>query len=121
MAKLIQNALLKNLLKSLETLDQIDLIHHDIKPENFLVKSRKFKLDKKDQLTQIEISLTDFGMAGSGMKGGTPVYASPELMDKTDKKSDIFSFGRTLLFLLLGKQRFLKWLYSPIKDQDWIV
>ena len=117
MAKLKQNALLKNLLKSLETLDQIDLIHHDIKPENFLVK---FKFDKKD-LTQIEIGLTDFGMAGSGMKGGTPVYASPELMDKTDKKSDIFSFGRTLLFLLLGKQRFLKWLYIPIKDQDWIV
>ena len=114
MAKMMQNVLPKNLLKSLETLDQHDQIHHDIKPENFLVKF-------KEDWTQIQIDLTDFGMAGSCKKGGTPVYASPELMDKTDKKSDIFSLGRTLLFLLLGKQRFLKWLYIPIKDQDWIV
>ena len=109
--------MLENLFESLETLDKYDLIHHDIKPENFLVK---FKYDKED-LTQIEIALTDFGMAGSDKKGGTPVYASPELMDKTDKKSDIFSFGRTLLFLLLGKRRFLKWLYIPIENQDWML
>ena len=72
-------------------------------------------------MTQIEIGLTDFGMASSDTKGGTPVYASPELMGKTDKKSDIFSFGRTLLFLLLGKRRFLKWLYIPIENQDWML
>lgn len=109
--------MLENLFESLETLDKHDLIHHDIKPENFLVK---FKYGKED-LTQIEIGLTDFGMAGSDKKGGTPVYASPELMDKTDKKSDIFSFGRTLLFLLLGSTRFLKWLYIPIENQDWML
>ena len=109
--------LLKNLLKSLETLDEHDQIHNDIKPENFLVK---FQNDKSD-LSKIEIGLTDFGMAGSDKKGGTPVYASPEFIDKTDKKSDIFSFGRVLLFLLLGKRRWLKWLFIPIKNQYWIV
>ena len=72
-------------------------------------------------MTQIEIALTDFGMAGPESQGGTPVFASPECFEKKDKKSDIFSFGRTLLFLLLGKRRFLKWLYIPIENQDWML
>ena len=75
----------------------------------------KFENGPND-LTQIEIVLTDFGMAGSQSQGGTPVFASPECFEKKDKKSDIFSFGRVILFLLLSKQQFLKWLYVPIKD-----
>ena len=75
----------------------------------------KFKNGSND-LTGIEIVLTDFGMAGSDAKGGTPVFASPECFEKKEKKSDIFSFGRVILFLLLSKQQFMKWLYVPIKD-----
>ena len=73
----------------------------------------KFKNGRND-LSQIEIVLTDFGMAGSDSKGGTPVFASPECFEKKEKKSDIFSFGRIILFLLLSKEQFLKWLYVPI-------
>ena len=71
----------------------------------------------KNDLTQIEIALTDFGMADDDSKGGTPVYASPECFEKTDTKSDVFSFGRLILFLLLTKEQFIKWLYIPIKNQ----
>ena len=77
----------------------------------------KFNDLNKSDLTQIEIALTDFGMADPDAKGGTPVYASPECFEKTDTKSDIFSFGRLILFLLLTKQQFMKWLYIPIKNQ----
>ena len=69
-----------------------------------------------NDLTQIEIALTDFGMAGPDSQGGTPVFTSPECFEKKEKKSDIFSFGRVILFLLLSKQQFLKWLYVPMKD-----
>ena len=55
-------------------------------------------------------------MAGPETQGGTPVFASPECFEKKEKKSDIFSFGRVILFLLLSKQQFMKWLYVPIKD-----
>ena len=80
----------------------------------------KFENGPND-LTQIEIVLTDFGMAGSQSQGGTPVFASPECFEKKDKKSDIFSFGRVILFLLLTKNQFSRWLFVPIKDQTRIL
>ena len=101
-------------MESLETLDRHNQTHNDIKPQNFLVK---FKSGPND-LTQIEIVLTDFGMADSDSKGGTPVFASPECFEKKDKKSDIFSFGRVILFLLLTKNQFAKWLFVPLKNQS---
>ena len=76
----------------------------------------KFKNGPYD-LTQIEIVLTDFGMADSDSKGGTPIFASPECFEKKEKKSDIFSFGRVILFLLLPKHQFTKWLFVPIKNR----
>ena len=104
---------MKNHIGSLETLDSKNQTHNDIKPQNFLVKFQNGPTD----LTQIEIVLTDFGMAGSDSKGGTPVFASPECFEKKDKKSDVFSFGRVILFLLLSKEQFMEWLFVPIKDQ----
>ena len=101
---------------SLETLDEHGQLHNDIKPENYLVKFRNRPPAKID-LTEIDIDLTDFGMADSDSKGGTPVYASPECFEETDKKSDIFSFGRVILFLLLTKNQFMKWLFIPIKKK----
>ena len=86
--------------------------HNDIKPQNFLVKFKNGHYD----LNQIEIVLTDFGMAESDSKGGTPIFASPECYEKKNKTSDIFSFGRVILFLLLTKNQFVKWLFVPIKD-----
>ena len=68
-------------------------------------------------LDQIEIVLTDFGMADPDSKGGTPIFASPECFETKDKKSDVFSFGRVILFVLLSKKLFLKCLFVPIKNE----
>ena len=95
-------------------MDRHNQTHNDIKPQNFLVK---FKNSRND-LIQIEIALTDFGMAGPESKGGTPVFASPECFEKKDTKSDIFSLGRVILFLVLTKQQFSKWLFVPIKTMN---
>ena len=103
-------------IESLETLESHNQTHNDIKPQNFLVKF----INGPNDLTQIEIALTDFGIADPNAKGGTPIYASPEFFGKTDTKSDIFSFGRLILFLLLTKEQFIKWLYIPIKNKAWI-
>ena len=100
-------------IQSLETLDRHNQTHNDIKPQNFLVK---FK-NGLAELTQIEIVLTDFGLAEPDSKGGTPIFASPECFEKKGKKSDIFSFGRVILFLLLTKNRFVKWLFVSVKDK----
>ena len=94
-------------------MDHHDQTHNDIKPQNFLVKFQNGPND----LSSIEIVLTDFGMAESDSKGGTPIFASPKCFEKKEKKSDIFSFGRVILFLLLTKNQFLKWLFVPIKSQ----
>ena len=67
-------------------------------------------------MTALEIGLTDFGLAEPESKGGTPVFASPECFEKKEKKSDIFSFGRVILFLSLTKEQFLSWLFVPIRN-----
>ena len=88
-------------------------IHNDIKPQNYLVKF----LNGENDLSCVEIVLTDFGLAGSDSKGGTPIFASPECLansDRKDKSTDIFSLGRVFLFAILPKQKFLEFLYVSL-------
>ena len=98
---------------SLETLDKHNQIHNDIKPQNYLVKF----LDTKNNLSGIEIVLTDFGLAGSDQKGGTPVFASPECLanpDRKNKSTDIFSLGRVFLFSIIPNETFLQFLFVSL-------
>ena len=74
-------------------------------------------LNGDNDLSHIEIVLTDFGLAGSDLKGGTPIFASPECLanpDRKDKSSDIFSLGRVFLFMILPKEKFLQFLFVPL-------
>ena len=94
-------------------MDKHNQIHNDIKPQNYLVKF----LNGDNILTSIEIVLTDFGLAGSDQKGGTPIFASPECLadsDRKDKSSDIFSLGRVFLFSILPKEKFLEFLFVSL-------
>ena len=97
----------------METLNHHNQIHNDIKPQNYLVKF----LNGDNDLSCIEIVLTDFGLAGSDSKGGTPIFASPECLadpDRKDKSTDIFSLGRVFLFMILPKEKFLEFLFVPL-------
>ena len=88
-------------------------MHNDIKPQNYLVNFRNVEND----LSNIEVVLTDFGLAGSNSKGGTPIFASPECLanpDRKDKSSDIFSLGRVFLMMILPKKKFLEFLFIPL-------
>ena len=86
------------------------VIHRDIKPENimldenFCLKILDFGLSK--QCTDDEES-TNITIAMSGL--GTPGYMSPEQFSdarNADFRSDIFSLGATMCFLLTGKKPF---------------
>ena len=97
----------------METLDKHNQIHNDIKPQNYLVKF----LNGENDLSRVEIVLTDFGLAGSYSKGGTPIFASPECLanfGRKNKSTDIFSLGRVFLFMILEKQKFLEFLFVSL-------
>ena len=104
--------ILDQCLISLETLATYDQVHNDIKPQNFLLKF------ENGDISKISIFLSDFGLVGNGVQGGTPIFASPECYGVKTTKSDIFSLGRVFLFVLLPSTQFLKWLYLPICNED---
>ena len=96
-------------------MDKHNQIHNDIKPPNYLVKF----LNGENDLSRVEIVLTDFGLAGSYSKGGTPIFASPECLanfGRKNKSTDIFSLGRVFLFVILPKEQFLEFLFVPLAN-----
>ena len=105
----------ENHILSLETLGSVQVVHNDIKPQNYLVKF----LNEQNDLTRIDsIVLTDFGLVGQNSKGGTPIFASQECFDIKTNASDIFSLGRVFLFMMLPKESFLKFLLVRYKNPD---
>lgn len=92
-----------HLCTGLDFLHQNNIVHRDVKPENFL-----FSKDRK------KIKIVDFGLSKSTSSwrtrwvkegGGTRRYMSPEQLakKKLDARSDIFSFGITMYELFSGK------------------
>ncbi len=93
------------LLETLEYLHtgRVPILHLDVKPSNILIRA-----DGK-------LTLLDLGAAmpvGSDRKQacgyfGTPGYAAPEQFDrqgKADERTDLYSFGATMFFLLTGRR-----------------
>ncbi len=90
------------------------LVHRDIKPANLMVVTED---EEEDQLI---VKVIDFGLARPALTGegsahitmggfvGTPQYASPEQLEEKelDARSDIYSLGITLWYMLAGKPPF---------------
>jgi len=88
--------------RALHAAHEAGIVHRDIKPENILVTRGG------------TVHVTDFGLAKfrndrrnitlAGTAIGTPAYMSPEQCKgkKVDPRSDIYSLGLTLWYLLTG-------------------
>jgi serine/threonine protein kinase len=106
----------RQIASALELARERDIVHRDVKPDNILI-------------TQDGVAkLTDFGLAKSvltsGQSGltragdivGTVSYMSPEQIQSSmtvDHRSDIYSLGATLYYMLAGKPPFSSGAFSP--------
>jgi len=93
-------AIIEQTLKVLDILEQEQIIHRDIKPDNILISDKKGKL---------EAFLIDFGIATYTFdnsqlrhKCGTPGYIDTYVLKggEFSCKSDVFSLGCVFYFLL---------------------
>lgn len=78
-------------------LHQMDILHRDIKPENVVFSGSGD--DAWPALCDFDLSLDMRETTSSTVMRGTLLYMAPEL--KPSPKSDVFSFGTTLLDMLV--------------------
>jgi len=99
------STIVRNILKALKYLHDLDVVHRDIKPENIL-------LFKKGSL---EIKLADFGLSKMfeqtvrmSSAVGSPGYVAPEVLfdDSYGKPVDMWSVGVIAYILLSGTPPF---------------
>jgi serine/threonine protein kinase len=100
--------------RALSAAQKHDLVHRDIKPSNLMlvredeelmVKVIDFGLAKSSRGEDSTVEVT---VAGGGFVG-TPHFASPEQLEELDLdvRSDIYSLGVTLWYMLVGEAPFL--------------
>ncbi|MEZ6096058.1 MAG: serine/threonine-protein kinase [Pirellulaceae bacterium] len=82
------------------------IIHRDIKPANVLIEPSILKCKLTD--FGLAKAVEDTGLTKSGIVAGTPQYMSPEQAKGLvlDERSDLFSLGSVLYFMVSGEPPF---------------
>ena len=101
--------------------EEQQLVHRDIKPSNLMLVRES---DGEILAKVIDFGLVKSAVAESSSAGhltvrgfvGTPYFASPEQLDRQpeDIRSDIYSLGVTLWYMLTGKPTFMGSMASVI-------
>lgn len=109
--------------RALSAAQRHNLVHRDIKPANLMLVT-------EDE--EVCVKVIDFGLAKSDRREssqqaletvagfvGTPHFASPEQLEEKsiDVRSDLYSLGATLWYLLTGKPPFAGTLAQVINSQ----
>lgn len=97
-----------DLISGLEAAARVNILHRDIKPSNcFLEADGTTKIGDFGLSISTSPSMESF-QTESGVFLGTPAFASPEQLrgNELDVRSDIYSVGVTLFYLLTGQAPF---------------
>jgi tRNA A-37 threonylcarbamoyl transferase component Bud32 len=99
--------------RAVERAHRLGVIHRDIKPANILLDS-----DELPILTDFDIADVQFLATESLLSGGegTPLFTAPEQLksiSRADERSDGYSLGRLLYFMLLGRPPAIQHEQSP--------
>lgn len=94
------------------------IVHRDIKPHNLMVSNGVVKIldfglaslsDADFSRSDAQVKPLDLSLTTTGAIMGTPDFMSPEQasnLNRVDVRSDIYSLGATLYYLLAGKAPF---------------
>jgi len=115
--------------RALAAAEKHGLVHRDLKPSNIMIVA-----NDADAADGLAVKVIDFGLAkaavvtestvdrGRRRFSGTPGFASPEQLvaDKAslDPRSDIYSLGATLWYLLCGKTPFAGPTLTELREQQ---
>ena len=97
-------------IEGLEAAEQKGVLHRDVKPANCFINAQsEVKVgDFGLSISTMPTDVTALTMTQEGTFLGTPAFASPEQLrgEQLDQRSDIYSVGVTLYYLLTGKAPF---------------